>query len=403
MIYLHRAQQHPFGDFAMLSKPAAVHDLIAGLADVKHDTIYRDFTNPYLELIRLLHETAEIEHALMVQYLYSAFSVRMDKYAGIVGGASMFGDGLLVVAVQEMDHLDTVNRWLVKLGAAPNLTSQQFPYQTDLYPFPMDLVRMSRSSLAKYTYTEAPAEAVTPGPDNPDSAFATAVMQELGNKPANHVGSVYRAILAIVDEAVAKPPFTLPDLKPLQDDMNRILHQGEAGHFPFFKSLFLGTHPGFNQVANVWELAPDNADYPSLPIMENPSAIPNDAASQKWPTDQVRRLGMLANLHYWAILLLLDLNYRFGDAVYMSAAKSHMVRALQTIGRGLAAMGAGAPFDPLSMGYAPGPDERSSRRYLILLLGEALRLETDLAAILPAGYPAQLTAATQNTLRQMGM
>src|SRR5690606_17647280 len=34
--------------------------------------IFRDFNDPYLELIRLLREAAEIEHDLMVQYLYGA-------------------------------------------------------------------------------------------------------------------------------------------------------------------------------------------------------------------------------------------------------------------------------------------------------------------------------------------
>ena len=33
--------------------------------------VHRDFSNPYLELVRLLREAAEIEHDLMVQYLYA--------------------------------------------------------------------------------------------------------------------------------------------------------------------------------------------------------------------------------------------------------------------------------------------------------------------------------------------
>ena len=37
-----------------------------------HAQIMRDFMHPKLELTRLLHEAAEIEHALMAQYLYAA-------------------------------------------------------------------------------------------------------------------------------------------------------------------------------------------------------------------------------------------------------------------------------------------------------------------------------------------
>ena len=35
--------------------------------------VQRFFSDPYIELIRLLKEGVEIEHDLMVQYLYGAF------------------------------------------------------------------------------------------------------------------------------------------------------------------------------------------------------------------------------------------------------------------------------------------------------------------------------------------
>ena len=66
-----------------------------GALAAKHGTspIYRDFNDPYLELIRLLREAAEIEHDLMVQYLYGAFSLK-PAYAELVGypqpGSSSF-------------------------------------------------------------------------------------------------------------------------------------------------------------------------------------------------------------------------------------------------------------------------------------------------------------------------
>ena len=34
--------------------------------------LVRDFHDPYLELLRLLHEASEVEHALMLQYLSAA-------------------------------------------------------------------------------------------------------------------------------------------------------------------------------------------------------------------------------------------------------------------------------------------------------------------------------------------
>jgi hypothetical protein len=57
--------------------------------DDLHDSgaIVRDFVNPYLELLRLLREAAEIEHALMLQYLFCAFSLR-DPYSDLAGYGS---------------------------------------------------------------------------------------------------------------------------------------------------------------------------------------------------------------------------------------------------------------------------------------------------------------------------
>ena len=116
--------------------------------------IYRDFNDPYLELIRLLREAAEIEHDLMVQYLYGAFSLK-PAYAELLGLPQPGSPSFLGVTVEEMQHLGAVNRLLVELHAAPVLSRQDFPYESDLYPFPFELVPLNRVSLAKFTYCEA--------------------------------------------------------------------------------------------------------------------------------------------------------------------------------------------------------------------------------------------------------
>ena len=54
----------------------------SGASAAKH--LVRDFQDPYLELLRLLHEAAEVEHALMLQYLSGAFSLKPD-YQDIAG------------------------------------------------------------------------------------------------------------------------------------------------------------------------------------------------------------------------------------------------------------------------------------------------------------------------------
>jgi hypothetical protein len=68
----------------------------------------------------LLNAAAEIEHALMVQYLFAAYSVRI-----IPGDASAVELGalqnqLLQVAREEMGHLMTVENLLLLIGAPLN-------------------------------------------------------------------------------------------------------------------------------------------------------------------------------------------------------------------------------------------------------------------------------------------
>ena len=116
--------------------------------------VQRDFSDPYLELIRLLKEGAEIEHDLMVQYLYGAFSLK-PAYAELVGTPTPNATSLMGVIVEEMRHLAAVNRLLVELEAKPVLTRQDFPYETDVYPFPFELAPLGQTNLAKFVYCEA--------------------------------------------------------------------------------------------------------------------------------------------------------------------------------------------------------------------------------------------------------
>src|SRR3954468_13141288 len=156
--------------------------------------IVRGFADPYLELVRLLHEASEIEHALLVQYLYGAYSLK-PAYAAIRGPAFPSPNSLLGVAIQEMQHLEQVNRMLEALGAAPNLVRQDFPYEPDIYPFELNLERLSPKTLAKYVFAEAPAAALDPdGPANADPAtqeFLNRLQTALGNVEPNPLGSLY--------------------------------------------------------------------------------------------------------------------------------------------------------------------------------------------------------------------
>jgi hypothetical protein len=163
--------------------------------------IIRDFSDPYIELIRLLHEASVIEHALMVQYLYAAFSIK-PAYIAVMGYGVPSATDLLGVAIQEMQHLAKVNALLLALGAAPNLVREEFPYEPDIYPFEFQLEPLSRQSLAKYVYAEAPAQALerTQGMDANDKAFLDLLDHPFKESPANHWGSLHANIIRNLKE-----------------------------------------------------------------------------------------------------------------------------------------------------------------------------------------------------------
>src|SRR6267378_1242180 len=87
-------------------------------------------------VIMLLNVAASIEHALMVQYLYAAYSL---------GGAQVpirhrpmverWRDIILTIAREEMGHLLTVQNLIFLLGGAPTLDREDYPFDTPFYPF----------------------------------------------------------------------------------------------------------------------------------------------------------------------------------------------------------------------------------------------------------------------------
>ena len=97
----------------------------------------------------------------MLQYLSAAFSLKPD-YQDIAGHGDPNAHDLIGVAIQEMQHLSAVSRLLVELGSAPHMGRQDFPYEPDIYPFEFNLEPLTRRSVAKYTYTEAPLGATDP-------------------------------------------------------------------------------------------------------------------------------------------------------------------------------------------------------------------------------------------------
>ncbi|MGI9023350.1 MAG: ferritin-like domain-containing protein [Acidimicrobiales bacterium] len=370
-------------------------DLGAATAPV---TIVRDFADPHLEMVRLLREAAEVEHALMVQYLYAAFSVKGSEYPRVLGLPSAGATSLLGVAIQEMEHLHTVNQMLVAIGAAPGLVSQEFPYEPQIFPFPLHLEPLSQRALAKYVFAEAPKSALDR--DDPanagESGFLDLLFDLLDDLRPNQLGSLYGVLLKLCEEISQQAMTDLPDLQPWMVKLEQIKEEGEGDHFRFFKELFLGVHQGFKG-RPVWTLSTEDPQYPAFPILVDPSAY--EGHPLQIPDDAVRRVAFLGDVQYWIVLMLLDLSYRQPDvAAYVTQAKKHMRFPMKELGIHLASLGAGLPFDPLGMGYSPGVDRAGTLRLLRHLLGESQRLTVELRASLPETYSSTTDDETLTAL-----
>jgi Ferritin-like len=110
-------------------------------------------------LVMLLHTGAEIEHSLMVQYLYAAYSLGGDKVlAKHRPMVQRWQEEILAVAREEMGHLLTVQNVLTLIGGPINLARVNLPWDIPFYPFPFQLEPVTLESIACYVYAEMPSD-----------------------------------------------------------------------------------------------------------------------------------------------------------------------------------------------------------------------------------------------------
>ncbi len=364
-------------------------------------TVLRDFNDPYLELLRLLTVAAEIEHGLMVQYLYAAFSVK-PVYQAVAGYGAPNTNDLIGIAVQEMQHLGKVNQLLVALGASPALIREDLPFEPDIIPFRLRLEPMSRASLGKYVWCESPPGATDVARQrNPgDQAFCRMLEHALGkDQRPNFVGDLYDAVIATVKELAAARDASLPDLPAWLPVLDEIKKEGELGHFQFFKRTFLGKHEGFGGRPDPWMLPVADALYPAYQLPVDPTAFSGNPNQIKDPLAQ--RLAWLGNLHYWVVLNLLSVGYSVGSQDLIALSRGHMMVPFNALARALAKMGSGMPFDPLGQGYLRTAKNGGSLRFIRHLLSEADRLEAQIGKELPSDYALGFCRSTSAALAQL--
>jgi hypothetical protein len=126
------------------------------------------------ELVDALTVAAQVEHIVLLEYLYAAFSCRLGNDPGVSADVQFtsweLARGLYQISHQEMDHLGAVQQLLAALGAPPVPDAWSFPVADPRVPFPAELTRLDLAALDRFIATEAPPPAALealPGPPDP--------------------------------------------------------------------------------------------------------------------------------------------------------------------------------------------------------------------------------------------
>ena len=181
----------------------------------------------------LLTIGAQIEHSLMVQYLYAAWSLGgplvPDEHREAV---TAWRQIILGIAKEEMGHLVTVQNLLRFLGAPLALDREDYPWDSGLAPYPFALERLTRSTLAKYVIAESP-EAWPDDVSVAERQEIEALAAGTTGSHVNRVGVLYKALIDLFKDPHALPVSAFhPETYPLQaswDEFGRGYGKGARG------------------------------------------------------------------------------------------------------------------------------------------------------------------------------
>ncbi len=113
-------------------------------------------------LVYLLAQACELEHGLMCEYLYAAFSLRRGEDEGLTPAqaeaVARWRQVIVGIATQEMLHLALANNMLAALGAAPHLSRPNLPDRARHYPADVRLAFLpfGERALRHFLYLERP-------------------------------------------------------------------------------------------------------------------------------------------------------------------------------------------------------------------------------------------------------
>jgi hypothetical protein len=155
-----------------------------------------EFDTPLKRTLYLLRAASEIEHGLLLQYLYAAYSLDTSS-----ADAIDWQGKLLDIAIQEMYHLvcvQNLSRFLK--GGGLYFDRANFPIPANslgAYPFPFKLEPLSKTLLDKYVTVESPFPITMVPADKHDAVqkiWDDAAIEAEGASTVGHVGMLYLAL-----------------------------------------------------------------------------------------------------------------------------------------------------------------------------------------------------------------
>jgi Ferritin-like len=325
------------------------------------------------ELVLALAIACELEHSLLVQYLFAAYTLKKWGHEGATEAQieliRRWERLVLRVAHDEMLHLATACKLSVAIGGAPHLNRPPLPLDADQpFPFAMKLQRFGREALERFIRFETPEdqapEALGIAPDRPEYRF----LGEL-------YGQIDRAFEKLGDSVIVGPPAVLrAETWDLRRDIAAITTVEEAR-----VAIELITQEGEGsssaRAGSHWdrfcrardelaaELEEDSGFEPARAVVDNPvTKLTTQGTGTLLPPGPARELGELFNHVYTTVLLLIAQFYSPADetAEQRAAISAAVRRTMSAVVRPLAeklteipldkdGARAGAPFETYSL------------------------------------------------------
>jgi Ferritin-like len=337
----------------------------------------------------LLCEAAELEHGLLCEYLYAAFSLKQEPDEGLpadrLDDVERWRSVLLEIAAEEMLHWALVNNLLTAIGSAPFVSRPHMPHQAKGYPpgVQLALLRFGEQALRHIVFLERPegislvdAEGFEPAGD-PLPPLSQRDLVPRGQE-FETVGHLYRSIEAGLHRLADKygeeqlfigPPraqaspasFGWPDLVPLRDlktageAIERIVEQGEGA-----RGDWASAHYGRFVAVLEEYLAAKSADpafEPAYPVCAAGVRAVEGIGPEVYITDPITtEVSDLFNISYDLLLQMIARYFAFGEEtdeqlkVLADTSVGLMLAAIKPLGLVLARLPVGPEHPHLTAG-----------------------------------------------------